>query len=63
MKSTNTIEQEVDAIRDKLYEETKNMTVDERTAFFNDGARELAKTYGFKVVSSAVREPLIAGRR
>jgi hypothetical protein len=41
------IEAEIDAIRDELYEETKNMTRSERTAYFNSLADQARREYGF----------------
>jgi hypothetical protein len=35
LKLTTDIEDQVDAIRDKIYEEIKNMTTSEITAYFN----------------------------
>ena len=40
-------------IRQKIYEETKDMTVEERGTYFNRCGEEMAKEYGFKVVSCA----------
>ena len=52
-------EAEIDAIRLKLYEETKNLTVEERVERANSQARELAARYGFKIAKSARREPKV----
>ena len=53
MKLTNDIEDQVDAIRDKIYKEIKDMTSSERTAHFNAIAEE-AKKNGIRVIKSAV---------
>jgi len=42
----NTHEDELDATRTKLYEQTKDMTTEERVAFFNDGAKEILARQG-----------------
>ena len=52
MKLTSDIEEEVDAIRDKIYKETRDMTPGERAAYYNAVAEE-AREKGFQVVSSA----------
>ena len=49
------IEDRVDAIRDKIYEKTRNMTPSERTAYYNVLA-EKARDNGFYVVKSAVKD-------
>jgi hypothetical protein len=49
----NRIEEELDAIRIKLYEETKDLTIDERVKRVNDKAKQLAEQYGFTIVPSA----------
>ena len=54
MKLKNDIEDQIDAIRDKIYEEIKDMTSSERTAHFNAIAEEARKKHGFHVIKSAV---------
>jgi len=54
MKLTTDIEDEIDAIRDKIYEEIKNMTSSEETAYFNTIAEDARKKYNFLVIKSAV---------
>jgi hypothetical protein len=44
------LEDEINAIRINLYEQTKDMTTQERVDFFNKGAREVIKQYGVKNV-------------
>ena len=46
---------EVHAIRLMIYDETKDMTPAERTAYYNRSLIEAQEKYGFKVVSSAKR--------
>ena len=43
---------EVHTTRRKLYEATKDMTVSERTAYFNQQATTIAEQHGFKIVTS-----------
>ena len=49
----NRCEAEIDAIRVKLYEETKHLTREERIKRVNDKAQKLAEQYGFTIVPSA----------
>ena len=53
MRLTSDIEDEIDAIRDQIYEEIKDMTSSERTAYFN-AITEEARKRGIRVLSSAV---------
>ena len=46
-------EAEIDAIRLKLYEETKDLTREERIKRTNEKVRKLAAQYGFTIVPSA----------
>jgi len=50
----NDSESEINRIRVKLYEETKNLTPEEHTRRSNDKARKLAAQYGF-AVSPAIK--------
>jgi hypothetical protein len=43
------IENEIDAIRISLYEQTKHMTISEFTAFINNGVAAAGEKYGFKL--------------
>jgi cell division protein FtsB len=56
MKLTTDIEDQIDAIRDKIYEEIKDMTSSERTAHYNAIAEEARKKYNFRVIKSAVKD-------
>ena len=56
MKLTTDIEDTIDTIRDKIYEEIKDMTVSEEVAYFNIIAEEAKNKYGFRVVQSAVKD-------
>ena len=55
MKLTTDIEDQIDAIRDKIYEEIKGMTSSEETAYFNALAKEAREKYNFHVIKSAVK--------
>ena len=57
MKLTTDIEDEIDAIRDRIYEEIKGMTPHEETAYFNTIAEEARKKHNFRVVKSAAGKP------
>ena len=46
---------EVHAIRLMIYDETKDMSPAERTAYYNDSLKEIKGKYNLKVVSSAKR--------
>jgi acyl-CoA reductase-like NAD-dependent aldehyde dehydrogenase len=59
MKLTTDIEDTIDAIRDKIYEEIKDMTPSERTAHFNAIAEEAREKHGFRVIESAVRDRVV----
>jgi hypothetical protein len=56
MKIVNNIEQEINQIRLRIYEETKNMTVRERVERVNKIGEEAAKKYGFKRVARANKD-------
>jgi hypothetical protein len=49
----NMSEAEIDAIRLKLYEETKDLTREEQKKRLTDVTQRLATQYGFKTVASA----------
>jgi len=53
MKTPNTIEQDINRIRLKIYEETKDMTPAQRVDYYRRNTEPIIKQYGFKVVSSA----------
>jgi hypothetical protein len=53
MKTINNIEQEVDQIRLRIYEKTKDMTPAQLTAYYRKSGEASAKKYGFKIVASA----------
>jgi len=53
MKTPNTIEDEIDNIRLRIYEETKNMTVAQRVERTVKIGEVLARQYGFTIVASA----------
>ena len=51
------IEDEVDAIRDKIYEEIKDMPRQEEIAYFNVCAQEAQTKYNIRVISG-IEEPV-----
>jgi hypothetical protein len=53
MKTISNVEQEVNRIRLEIYEETKNLTREQRIERTNKIAEAAAKKYGFKIVASA----------
>jgi len=53
MKTPNTIERDINRIRLKTYEETKDMTPAQLADFFKRRTDPVIKKYGFKVVASA----------
>jgi hypothetical protein len=50
----NQIEDELDAIRIRIYERTKDMTPEERVAYVNSEARRILKPYGITPVSMPI---------
>ena len=57
METTRTIEDEIDEIRLKIYEETKHMTHAEFNAYIREGAEAVAKEFGFEIVSLPRKKP------
>ena len=53
MMKMNKCEAEIDAIRLKLYEETKDLTREENAKRLKDKTQKLAAQYGFIIVKSA----------
>ena len=53
MKTPNTIERDINIIRLQIYEETKNMTVQERVERVNRIGEAAAQKYGFIIVKNA----------
>lgn len=49
MVMMNRCEAEIDAIRDKIMEETKYLTREENKERLNEQAKSLAAQYGFKI--------------
>jgi len=52
MKLTTDIEDQIDVIRDKIYEKIKDMTTSEELAYYNVIAEEARKKYNLRVVQS-----------
>ena len=54
MKRTiDPIEQEINEIRLRIYEETKDMTNEQLTEYYRKSGEASAKKYGFKIIASA----------
>ena len=53
MKTPDTIEQEVNQIRLRTYEKTKDMTPTQLTEYYRQSTEATIKKYGFKVVANA----------
>jgi len=51
MKRANAFEYELDEIRVALYEETKNMTIEEHVAYIKSLAAPILKEYGLQTQS------------
>ena len=51
MKCTNTFEDELDEIRVKLYEETKDMTDEEHVTYIKSLAAPILKEYGLQTLN------------
>jgi len=58
MKTPNTIEDEIDAIRAKIHEETKHMTYAQRIERIKRRTDPIIKQFGMKVVASVRDTPL-----
>jgi len=54
MKTFKTIEQEVNQIRLKIYEETKNLTSEQYTERVREIGENAAKKYGFQRIAGQV---------
>ena len=52
-KTLKTIEQEVNQIRLKIYEKTKDMTPEQLTEYYKKSGEASAKKYGFKIIACA----------
>jgi len=50
MKKNNTIELEINKIRLSIYEETKDMTIDERVEYTRKMTDPIVQRYGLKVI-------------
>jgi hypothetical protein len=53
MVKVNPWEEELNAIRVKLYEDTKDLTVEERVERTNENGRKLAAEFGFTIGTPA----------
>ena len=53
MKTISNIEREINQIRLKIYEKTKDMTPSQLTEYYKKSGEASAKKYGFKIVANA----------
>jgi hypothetical protein len=53
MKNKNMIEADLDVIRDKIYEEIKDLSPAEEVEYFRRETEETIKKYGLRLVKSA----------
>jgi hypothetical protein len=53
MKTKNTIEEDLDIIRDQICEEIKNMSPSKINEYFRKETEETIKKYGLRLVKSA----------
>ena len=53
MRTISNVEHEIDRIRLEIYEETKDLTREQRIERTNKIAESAAKKFGFKIVASA----------
>ena len=51
MRNSNIIENELNKTRERLYEETKNMTIAEHVAYINSLTVPIVKQYGLKTLN------------
>ena len=51
MKRANTFEDELDEIRVNIYEQTKDMTIDERVIYLKSLAAPVLEEYGLKTLN------------
>jgi hypothetical protein len=54
---TRDIEAEVNQIRLKIYEETKNMALEQRREYYRKSSEAAAEKYGFQRTASAKDDP------
>ena len=59
MKLTTDTEDEIDAIRNKIYEEIKDMTPGEEVAYFNAIAEEARRKYNFRHINKLKTKTLV----
>ena len=53
MKKSNTIEQDINKIRLSIYEETKDMTPEQRVEYTRRMTEPIIQQYGLKVIPNA----------
>jgi len=53
MKKNNTIERDINKIRISIYEETKDMTPEQRVKYTRERTEPIIQKYGLKVIPNA----------
>jgi len=56
------IEREVNQIRLRIHEETKNMTLEQRREYYRQSSDAAAEKYGFQRIASAEDDPRLQAR-
>jgi hypothetical protein len=59
MKNRNTIEDEIDAIRIGLYEETKNMSSSEITLYISNKVKPICDKYGINPIDKPLERKIL----
>ena len=59
MKTSDTIEDEIDEIRLRIYERTKDMNPSELTEYYRKSGEAIARKYGFKIINSVNDRPTV----
>jgi hypothetical protein len=54
---TRDIEQEINQIRQKIYDETKDMTLEQRREYYRKSGSAAAEKYGFRRIANANDDP------
>jgi hypothetical protein len=62
MKTENNIEDKIDAIRDSIYEDIKDMSPAEANAYFQRATERAVKEYGIRRVASAQANTVILNK-
>ena len=58
-KKQKSIEDEVDEIRQQIYEKTKHMTPAEHIEYYINSGKATARKYGFKLYNNAIEKKVV----